>query len=131
MTAAAFDILAARYDELWTETAAGRAQRELVWREVDPLFRPGMRVLDLGCGTGADAAHYAERGVAVDAVDASAAMVERANARVGLTARVLPVEAVGALSESFDGVLSNFGVLNCVETRQAEGLRHVVRPGGI
>ena len=131
MIAAAFDVLAARYDEIWTEMPAGRAQRELVWREVDPLFQPGMRVLDLGCGTGADAEHYAAREVTVDAVDASAAMVERATARGRFTARVLPVEAVGTLSETYDAVLSNFGVLNCVETGHAEGLRHVVRPGGI
>ena len=31
--------LAPRYDELWTDTAIGRAQRDAVWRHVDPLFR--------------------------------------------------------------------------------------------
>ncbi|MEI9974049.1 MAG: hypothetical protein WDO73_19560 [Ignavibacteriota bacterium] len=42
-TAALFERLAVRYDELWTETAIGRAQRNAVWRAVDRLFRAGDR----------------------------------------------------------------------------------------
>src|SRR5262249_47720119 len=83
MSATAFDVLAARYDELWTESPAGRAQRELVWRELDLRFHPGQRILDIGCGTGVDAAHFAARGVDVEALDASPAMVARAEARGG------------------------------------------------
>ena len=37
--AAPFDAIAARYDELWTNTGAGRLQREAVWRKIDPLPR--------------------------------------------------------------------------------------------
>ncbi len=111
--AAAFDSLAARYDELWTESAAGRSQRELVWRRLDPFFRPGMRLLDLGCGTGTDAAHYAGRDLLVDAVDASAEMIARARAHGGFEARVLCLEDVRQLEGPYDCVLSNFGALNC------------------
>jgi hypothetical protein len=50
-TATAFDPVAARYDQFWTESPAGRAQRDLVWREWDPVFGPGDRILDTGCGT--------------------------------------------------------------------------------
>ena len=129
--AAAFDTLAARYDQLWTESAAGRAQRELVWRQVDPLFPPGARMLDLGCGTGADAAHYAARRVVVDAVDASPAMIERARGRGGFTARVLAMEQLASLEGAYDGVLSNFGVLNCGQIEDLpRALARLVRPGG-
>ena len=62
---AAFDAIARRYDQVWTESPAGRAQRDLVWREWDPVFSPNDRILDIGCGTGVDAAHYASRGVIV------------------------------------------------------------------
>jgi SAM-dependent methyltransferase len=90
-TAALFERLAARYDELWTETAVGRAQRSAVWRVVDRLFGAGDRVLDIGCGTGEDAAHLGSRGVSVYGVDASPAMVARARAR-GVMAEVGRIE---------------------------------------
>ena len=87
-SAALFERLAPRYDELWTDTAIGRAQRNAVWRVVDELFHAGDHVLDLGCGTGEDAAHLMARGVSVRAVDASPAMVAQARAR-GVAADVL------------------------------------------
>ncbi len=139
--AAAFDHVAPRYDREWTDILAGTLQRRQVWRHVDPLFQAGDRVLDLGCGTGADAVHLAGRGVVVRAMDASGAMVTCAQKRVesaGLGQRVrtevLAIEELDQLSgnEDFDGVLSNFGAMNCVAdvTAVAKSLARLVRPGG-
>jgi 2-polyprenyl-3-methyl-5-hydroxy-6-metoxy-1,4-benzoquinol methylase len=130
-TAALFERLAERYDELWTDTAIGRAQRNAVWRVVDGLFRAGDCVLDIGCGTGEDAAHLAARGVRVHAVDASRAMVARASAR-GVEAQVMRAEDLGGLGGGFDGAISNFGALNCVGDLApvARALGSLVRPGG-
>ena len=130
MTAAgaAFDRLAARYDELWTSTPNGRVQREAVWRRIDKLFRPGDNILDLGCGTGDDALHFMSRGVSVMGIDASQEMVLIARSRgVGAFSYRL-----SALSSRFDGAISNFGMLNCVERLEpvAEELARLVRPGG-
>jgi SAM-dependent methyltransferase len=131
MTASAFDVLAARYDALWSDTAIGIAQREAVWRRIDAVFRPGQRILDLGCGTGADAVHLMARGMRVQALDASAEMVRIAASR-GIDAQWLTIENLSALQGTFDGVLSNFGALNCVADLEgvASDMARLVRPGG-
>ncbi len=126
-----FDRLAPRYDEVWTNSKAGRLQRDAVWRHLDPLVRRGDRVLDIGCGTGEDALHFAELGGQVLALDVSPEMVRIARGR-GVNARVLPMEEMHALADSFDLVLSNFGGLNCLcdlSTLQ-ETLARLVRPQG-
>jgi SAM-dependent methyltransferase len=110
-----FDRLAASYDELWTTTPIGRAQRDLVWREIDPLFQSGDRILDIGCGTGEDAAHFTARGVTVHAFDPAPAMVEVAQKRGGFTASVLRAEEIAEAGGMYHGAISNFGALNCVD----------------
>jgi ubiquinone/menaquinone biosynthesis C-methylase UbiE len=128
---AAFDALAARYDSLWSDTAIGLSQRQAVWRHADPLFHPGQRILDLGCGAGTDAVHYMARGVQIHAIDASAEMVRLAAAR-GVDARHLAIENLSTLTGGFDGALSNFGALNCVARLEpvAAELGRLIRPSG-
>ena len=135
--AEAFERLAPRYDELWTESPAGRMQREAVWREILPLFQPGERVLDLGCGTGAYAAYLAGAGLRVHAIDIAPGMVGIARQRENahrITAEVLAIEELGRLipSAKFDGALANFGVVNCLRDSRAfaEDLARLILPGG-
>lgn len=75
LSAAAFDDSAATYDDAFTESTIGRLLRAAVWRRLDAQFRAGDRVLELNCGTGADAIHLAQRGVHVLATDVSEAML--------------------------------------------------------
>ncbi len=126
-----FDTVAPRYAELWSNTAAGKAQREAVWRAIDPLFAPGSRVLDLGCGIGDDAVHLSDREVNVTGIDESCAMVQVARER-GVDARVMRIEDAGQLQGPFDGAISNFGALNCVEHLNplAADLARLIVPGG-
>lgn len=138
---APFDAVATRYDETFTSSIIGRAQRAAVWKELTKAFHPGDHVLEIGCGTGVDACYLADRGVEVLACDPSPRMVDLADARAkqrGLHSfvrtRVLPAEDISSLSpgESFDGAFSNFGALNCVEDLHpvATGLAQLLRPGG-
>lgn len=126
-----FDALAPSYNAMWTDTPRGREQRAAVWREIDGLFHAQDRVLDLGCGTGDDAAHLAGLGVKVVGIDASPQMVE-ATGRRGINASLLAIEDLGRLGGVFSGAISNFGALNCVADLRsvAVQLARLVQPGG-
>jgi len=130
--------LAADYDSHFTSTSLGLLLRQAVWRRLDARFASGDRVLELGCGTGEDAVHLAQRGVRVLATDVSPAMVEEARSKAALAGveklvevRPLAIDELGTLSETFDGAFSNFGGLNCVADLAgvARGLAARLRPG--
>ena len=74
----AFDAVAAVYDRAWTDSLVGRRQREQVWHAIQGVFPADGRVLELGCGTGTDAAHLARSGLRVHATDASPEMLRLA-----------------------------------------------------
>lgn len=137
---APFDAVAASYDETFTSSRIGQAQRAAVWRELAKTFHAGDRVLEIGCGTGIDACFLAERGVSVTACDSSSRMIAVATRRIhasGQEQRVRPVllraEDTAALpaDEIFDGAFSNFGALNCVEDlgRLGGDLAKLLKPG--
>jgi ubiquinone/menaquinone biosynthesis C-methylase UbiE len=136
---APFDAVAARYDETFTYSQIGQAQRKAVWNELLRAFRPGDNVLEIGCGTGVDACYLAENGVRVVACDVSTQMINLATRRIherGLEKFVEPVilraEDISALStQSFTGAFSNFGALNCIGKlpRFARDLARLLQPG--
>jgi ubiquinone/menaquinone biosynthesis C-methylase UbiE len=137
----AFDSIAERYDDIFTRSLIGRAQRQAVWAIVRQIFAPGDYVLEVNCGTGEDALFLARHQVVVLACDASEKMIGVARRRHLLEApsspvqfNVLPIERIGELSHArfFDGVLSNFAGLNCVGdlAQVARDFAALVRPGG-
>ncbi len=97
--------------------------------------QPGMRILDLGCGTGELLAELLEAGTDAVGLDADPAMVERAQRRVGAD-RVRRLDAqsfglVDAFGLPFDAVFSN-AALHWMH-RPADviaSVREVLRPGG-
>lgn len=131
MASGCFDIFARDYDRTWTNSGPGRLQRDASWREILPLFRPSEKVLDLGCGTGEDARALQARGVHVDAVDASREMVQIARSR-GVNAECKAIEEIESFSGIYDGVISNFGALNCIADMAIlrAPLARLVRPEG-
>lgn len=135
-----FDAVAEEYDRKFTESQIGRAQRASVWKELAKTFRSGDRILEIGCGTGVDACHLADRGVKVFACDNSRAMIEVASRRITqanksslVHLRTLAAEDLAGLGgeRCFDGAFSNFGALNCVEDLRcvAVNLARLLRPG--
>ena len=139
--ARAFDSIAEQYDRMFTHSAIGRAQRDAVWEVVPRTFRTGNRILELNCGTGEDAFFLSRLGMNVHACDASENMIAVARRRQAVEAPHSAVEfellATEELSDlerlpQFDGVLSNFGGLNCLRDLSGFGYRlgRLVRTGG-
>ncbi len=139
----AFDQAASRYDQTIASVEIAVWFRRLVWKRMETLFLPGMRVLELGCGTGEDAIWNAQRGVHVTATDGSPAMCaitrdKAAAAGVGHLIDVQPLDFFEAArwtfeAGTFDGVYSNYGALNCIGDWRTIGsaLSKSVRPGGV
>lgn len=130
-TLVGFDSLATCYDDLWSTAPAGLYQRRAFWEAILPLFQPGQTILDVGCGTGVDAQFLMAGGIKAEGVDASQEMVRIARAK-GINAAHLAVEQLSELTRTYDGAISNFGVLNCVDDLEQAGLSlaRLIRPGG-
>lgn len=79
-----------------------------------PLREAGVRtVLELGCGTGNDAARLAGEGYSVTAIDLSGEAIGQAQAKFGSLARFLVADMTQRLpfpDGSFDAVMSNVAV---------------------
>jgi ubiquinone/menaquinone biosynthesis C-methylase UbiE len=136
--ASAFDRRADTYDR-FTEGVIGRTLRAAVQRRLLARYRPGDRLLEINCGTGEDAVWLAEHGLHIIATDVSAGMLAVARRKVdaaGVADRVdlrrIAIESIDARLGLFDGLLSNFGGLNCVASPGAAmpRLAACVRPGG-
>ena len=138
-TALAFDRMAKEYDDVFTKSMIGRAQRDAVWSVLNKTFRNGEHILELNCGTGEDALFLARNDISVTACDASEQMIQVARNRLrmespdaAVTFRLLPTERISELDSaaSFKGVFSNFSGLNCIAdlTQTAEDLALLLPP---
>jgi SAM-dependent methyltransferase len=137
--AAAFDRCASSYDETFTHSRIGRAQREQVWTRLLAAFSPGSSILEINCGTGEDARFLAHRGRTVLACDASSHMVAVAKRHSKLDLSLAAPEFLHLANEDlselaahapFDGAFSNFSGLNCLEDLHpvAAGLAKLLAP---
>lgn len=93
----------------------------------------GGHVLDLGCGPGRASATMQAAGLVIDAVDASAAMVEQAKTLQKINARIATFDDISGESV-YDGVWANFSLLHAPKSafpHHLEALHKSLRPGGI
>lgn len=103
-----------------------------------PLRQAGTHtILELGCGTGNDAARLAREGYTVTAIDISAEAIERARARPGPGVRFLQADMAMPLpfpDSSFDAVMSNVALHmfpDSITRSVFAEIRRLVRPGGL
>lgn len=140
---APFDLLAGSYDTDFTDTPIGRIQRNQVWKYIDSLVftHPAPALLELNCGTGADALYFSKKGYKVTATDVSGKMVEITEKKAINEQRELCTIQCDMLDIGnifpqceFDLVFSNFGGLNCIASVNlipfANEVSKVLKPGG-
>jgi SAM-dependent methyltransferase len=94
-------------------------------------YRPGTRTLDIGCGPGDLAKHFAAADYT--GIDISPTYVESARRRFGATFHVLPADRVGELDGPFDLAVM-FGVFHHLPDAEVRatlaGLERVLGPQG-
>ena len=140
--ALAFNAVAGDFDSRFGAWQSVAAQRRAVRAALLREFPAGGKILELGGGTGEDAAFLADRGFAVLTTDASPAMVSAAREKLvpsGARAEIAAAEEMGEFAarhlssgESlFDGAFSNFAPLNCVINLApvARALARLLKPG--
>lgn len=121
----AFDAIASVFDERFREWGSVAAQRRAVRTALLRRFPAGGRLLEIGGGTGEDAAFLSRAGFRVVLTDASPQMVEISSGKLAAPesfAEVVAAEDLEHFAERtlatdrrlFDGAFSNFAPLNCV-----------------
>jgi SAM-dependent methyltransferase len=91
------------------------------WLAASPAARPGARILELGCGTGALSCMLAERGFDVTGIDISASAISFARAAAVTRAARVQFEVAEACSwrvpaEAFDIVIDSH-LLHCISPK--------------
>jgi SAM-dependent methyltransferase len=142
LTALAFDAVAAEFDSRFGGWKSVAAQRRAVRAALLRVFPARGRILEIGGGTGEDAAFLAAQGFETFLTDASPAMVALAQAKLapfGALAKVAAAEQMEDFADQhlssgearFDGAFSNFAPLNCVTDLRpvACGLARLLKPG--
>ena len=140
--AQAFDAIAPIFDQRFGAWLSVAAQRRAVRAALLREFPERGHILELGGGTGEDAAFLAEAGYRVLLTDPSPTMVALAKTKLsplggqaeiasGEELRNFAVRHLTAGEELFDGAFSNFAPLNCVlDLRSvARGLAQLLKPG--
>lgn len=128
-----FDVSAPKYDAEFTDSAIGKMQRERVHfaLQVNKLVSGKSKVLEINCGTGADAIWLAQKGNKVIASDASVKMIEQCRYKYKSSEQALELQFVKSSfselretfpNQKFDLIFSNFGGLNCVDATEIKQL---------
>lgn len=122
-----FDIASIKYDTVFTFSNIGKAQRHRVFKYINPILKQGQKlsILELNCGTGADAIQFGNLGHKVIATDLSKGMIETAASKphpINVTFQRQDINTLTAATfhETFDLIFSNFGGLNCLSQNQLQ-----------
>ncbi|WP_034061070.1 class I SAM-dependent methyltransferase [Lacinutrix jangbogonensis] len=122
-----FDNAAADYDSYFTTSKIGLAQRAIIYKNLDGIFKSKKRldILELNCGTGYDAIAFKKSGHNVIATDISEKMIAVAKSKQDSNTITFKTQDINSIKVStfdkkFDIIFSNFGGLNCLSAEELE-----------
>jgi SAM-dependent methyltransferase len=93
----------------------------------------GSRVLELGAGSGRDAAHMLAHGLVIDPTDASPDLAAEAEKRLGQTVRQMRFDELEAVA-TYDAVWASASLLHAPASELTDDLRRIhraLRQGGL
>ena len=93
----------------YSQMGEGKTNKHLV--DYVGLLKKGDRVLDLGCGHGISSSFMSKAGLVCDPIDASQKMVELANKKFNIGARVCSFEDLDQ-SQKYHGIYASFSLLH-------------------
>lgn len=145
-TGQATELAVRRQRRVWSSrvdswSSHGSVGLEQVTRAVvkEVAARPGMQVVDLGCGTGAVTLEVAAEGASVLAVDVSAGMVDRLlelaaqQGVTGVEGRAEPVESLSLAPAGADVIVTSYALHHLRDPDKARLVEKAygwLRPGG-
>lgn len=122
-----FDIASLNYDETFTFSKIGKAQRKRVFKCLNPIINNDKKlsILELNCGTGEDAIYFGNLGHEVLATDISEGMIDIAKNKIRSANVIFKTQDITAISKAtlnkkFDLIFSNFGGFNCLSRTQID-----------
>ena len=137
-----FDPVAGIYDDTFSKTQIGKAQRDIVWKYLDKKKLANKNILEINCGTGEDAIFLSKNNV-VTATDASEEMLKITSQKIQLNQIQTHCKTLlwdmndtfpGDHDEKYDLIFSNFGGLNCLSpealNKLSSKLNSLLKPGG-
>lgn len=135
-----FNRIADAFDEEDQENGILQWMRSSVYEIYLSNFKKGDKLLELNAGTGIDAVYLASKGINVFATDISDEMISKIKVKISeknlqemVRAENYSFGDLDKINEKdFDGAVSNFGGLNCINDfdRLSESLGGRIKPGG-
>ena len=108
--------------------------------DMESLYQPflaelqeGVRILDVGCGSGRDTLAFKNKGYQLDAIDYSEELVKKATRLTGIPIKLKSFYEVDDY-EAYDGIWACASLLHCERSRLAEVLEKMVqalKPNGV
>ncbi len=128
-----FDNYAKDYDEHFTNSLIGKAQRSLVYKFFEKFIQVNssdqQKILELNCGTGEDAIWLSNHGFNVLATDISEKMIDTAISKAEKNAvQIQFIQSsvqnilANTNNQTFNIIFSNFGGLNCISPEELKKL---------